>query len=289
MPWNEDDINALEAEFDEDAKRVRELVEGSEPPDEDETPDPDVDEVAEVEPPAEEPETETPPAEPQFVDVAGKQLRVDEAQALVEFYEWARQHPDAMAGVNGYLSGAYDLVPRGQEQPPPGAPAPEDEDWEDVDPVIRKKFEELEALRTDLDRFQQAQYQAQIAQERANLEAGKERFNQKFGLDETQMQALETETAQLGILPSLIAKHNGDKITAVEEALETAYWRSPEFRAREFERQQEVAKKDTARKTKASKLAGSSGSVPRNQANPSTPEQRRESMIAEIAEAMQNN
>ena len=291
MPFNDEELSALENEFSEDANRVREFIEDSETVDE---PEPEVGE-SEVEEGGEQVEGEggeasaSAPPEPQFVDVAGRQLRVDEAQALVEFYEWARQNPEVMANVNGYLSGQYELVPKGQQPQTPAPAAPEDDAWDDVDPVVREKLRQLDEIQNELAGFRQAQMQSAVVQAQSQLTAGRDRFNQRYELTDEQLSSLEQETAALGILPSLITKHNGDRVAAVEEALETAYWRSEEFRAREFDRRQQAEKKTRERTSKASKLAGSSGSVPRNRAEPSTPEARKEAMIAEIAEAMQNN
>lgn len=328
MPWTEEEAKALEEQFAGDRSRVTEMIRSHPVPDGDgdegggneddeprvveapegddgtETPDPptgdegdesldgDAGGEGDEEPPP-------PPAQEDFVEFDGRRLSRQEAKALVEFYEWANQNPQAMAGVNGYLSGQYDLVPRGQQpqQTPEQRAAEEErqrlsqEAWDDLDPIVRERLAEVDQIRQELAYFRQQHQDAALADARAQLQVGVDRFNDRFKLSEEELKSLQDETGALGILPSLIHKHNGDKIAAVEEALETTYWRSEEFRMREFQRQQQQERKTKDRTTKASKLAGSSGSVPREtqSSSPATREEKKEAMIAEIASAMGKN
>lgn len=297
----------LEAEFSEDARRVREIIEDSEEtteqepeqePGQETEPDPvasDEGEEGGEEGGEKEGDVSEPPSDPDdgFVEIAGQKIRKDEAQALVEFYEWARHNPQAMAGINGYLSGQYVLTPAEQaEQARQEKTTEVDDEWEDVDPAVKQRFEELKRQTEELDQWRQEwmqqQTQEQVARAQTDLQTGREKFNSKYELTGDELQTLEAEAAELAILPALISKHQGDRVAAVEEALETAYWRSEEFRQREIDKRQISEKNDQKRKQKASKLTGSSGSVPRNRPEPSTAEQRREAMITEIADAMQN-
>lgn len=279
----------IEAVFDEDARRVREIIEISEAAEDDLEPDSTDDSGGEEGDVSVETEggTSTPPS-PEFVEVAGRKLRPEEAQELVEFYEWARANPQVMAGVNAYLSGQYQLVPVQQEETKPE----EDDEWEHVDPSIKSRFEALQAEVQQMaawrQQWVQQQTYEQVVRAQTDLAAGIERFNSRYSLTEDELQTLQNEAAELSILPALIQKHNGDRVAAVDEALETAYWRSETFRQREFDKERLNEKNDAKRKSTASKLSGSSGSVPRHRETPSTPEQRKEAMIREIAEAMQN-
>jgi hypothetical protein len=238
---------------------------------------------------------------PDLIELDGLQLRPEEASALKEFYEFAQENPQAMAGIDAYLSGDYVLTPAQQaqqmqaQQAPPngnGYEPDEEDDWddEDIPPGVRARLDQMQAQMAQQQQVLiSQQHVAQTAQQRAaneDIEMAASAYGDRRGLSEEEMSDLQNATGRLGVLPALVAKHNGNRIAALDEAFELAYWQTPEFRDREITRQAETSTKDRQRTTKAGKLSGSSGSQPREPQTPRTAEANREAMIAEIAQSM---
>lgn len=235
----------------------------------------------------EQPEPEPEPQPVSEVDILGHKLRQNEAEALIEFYEWARANPQQVAEFDRYLRGDVELVPRGGGQTPDGADNPSDDsDLEDLPPAVRAKLGEIDAMRETLGAMTQEAQQRQLVQAQAAVEKGAENFRTRLSLTAEDMTELQAETASLGILPSIAQRRQGDLTGAVEEALEIAYWRSEKFRQAAIGRMMDQQKEDRKRQRKASSLGGSSGSVPRSQDTPRDPEARKKAMADEIAEAM---
>jgi hypothetical protein len=67
--------------------------------------------------------------------------------------------------------------------------------------------------------------------------------------------------------------------------MEIAYLREPKFRQMELDSIQVRLDEEAKRQRKASSIAGSSGSAPRTQRAPSTPEERFAAMVDEIRAA----
>lgn len=234
------------------------------------------------------------PTDDDVIEWEGRQLKRGEAKALVEFYDWARANPGAMQAFDAYLTGQYDLVPKGyvpQQQQQATGPIQQvqteevEDPYEDLPPAVRDKLSKIDEYEQRFAALDQQQQVEQLAVAQTAVQKGTANFQTKFGLTDEDIAELSETTARMGILPN-IARERGDMLTAVEEALEVAYWRTPKFRDLAFQRQQTEAAEDLKRQQRASALSGASGSTPRGGTSPSNPSDRRVAMVNEITQAM---
>lgn len=227
------------------------------------------------EPPAEEPPA--PQIPEGYIDLLGQQLPRDEAERLLQFRQWGQANPQRLTEFDAYLRGELQLTP------PQQAPStPEEDPLADVDPAIRSELEQLREQQGQLTQLTQQQYLAQLE---AGVTRAREAVQKERQLSDEEMERLTQETAKMAIMPSLMSQYQ-DAEQAAQQALNLVYWQIPEFRDREVGRAVESASNQRSRQEKQSKLAGNSGSAPRETPVPETPEARKEAMISEIADAM---
>lgn len=261
-----------------------------------------------------------PPETIQGIDAyIGGQAALIPAQEAQQFMEWKRAGsppvqpqytpppqqyaPAAPVTPPGVQPGYPPPVPPGQpyQQPYPGqAPVA----YQSMDPTLPDYLppaaaQQLAQVQQELARVQQqeqANAQQQLQQERMQLQAGIQAatstFGQTQGLTPMEVDGLVQQAVQLGVLPALQQKHNGNAEAAMAEALEAAYWQNPIYRQRELDRRagtlqtdQEIA---ATRQGKLASLSGNGGGTPPPQAPPPSPtgDPRRDGMTAAIAQAM---
>jgi hypothetical protein len=238
--------------------------------------------------------------EPEKVNVLGRELLRDEAEALLEFLDWARANPEYLAAFDSYLAGEAELVPRGQKPPaqPPATsasapPAPELATSQPAPSANGKaaplaagtETDELTELRRQVAEMRQHFATQQMAAARAAVLEGQQRFAKQWGLTDQEIEDLSNVAARLGVVAQL-AQQTGDMTTAVERALELAMWSEPAWRERALRAQEASEAAERERQRKASSLAGSAATISGSMNAPQTPEARREAMVAEIAEAL---
>ncbi len=269
-----------------------------EPPSEGETPDP---EGAAGEQPGQDTSDTTP--EPQAMpsgsldseelEILGRRLGRQEAQSLVDFYDWVRANPQAAHDIDQYLQGTARIVPQGVQQPAPPTGGPgadalgdtEEDDLSEYPEGLKRRLAELDQMKTVVQSYEQDQQTQRFAVAQAAVTRGTENYQTKMGLTDEEIQELSAEAAALNVLQP-IAQQRGDMLSAVEETLDIAYWRNPKFREAAFTRMQQQNSETAKRAKKAGSVSGGSGSTPRTTPPPSTPEDRRSRMLAEIQAAM---
>lgn len=181
------------------------------------------------------PEAAAPPAAgpvgPSPEDVAAGQ----------QLLSWFRGlSPDAMHGIDLYLSGQYVLVPREQAATPQvqqqSSPPDDDDDEDFLDPRAKR---EIERLRQEVQSIRQTEQQTiaqqQAAREQEYLRIGQEvtnTFATNYGLSEAETQRVMAVTANLGIINGLMKETSGDYSAALARAYETAMYVDPELRAK---------------------------------------------------------
>ncbi len=253
-------------------------------------------------PEQEEPEGEAPPPpaqpQPQLYTLGDRQLTKEQAESLVGLYDFIQQHPNEALAFMDVLEGRAQVV-RGEAQSPSPSEAsspqfspPAEEDWEFVPQSLRErmaKLDEMEqrfAAHEDFLRRQQEQQALAYAQQAAvAVEKGVEQFRSRYDVTDEDLEKIRNEAARLQLADRLLAEV-GDPVRAVDEALEIALLRNPEFREREIARkQQEQLLADEKRQRKLSAIAGSSGSAPRD-SKPSTREDINASMVDMVRAAM---
>jgi len=288
-----------EADFDWDSF-ANQYFSGSSAVDDDDV-EPEPEPEPELAPVAEQPER------PSVIEVGGETIPVDEAEQLAALYRYVRDNPDQAMQFAGYLAGQYDLAPKDaqerqpEEQTPPAAtplPPLSDEDLEYLPEPVRQRIQALDQVQTELAQFReemgsyrqvaQVQYEQAMAQRAAAaqtaIDTGIERFRQGYEVDDTQLEQLIDDAAQLGLASTLTQQYN-DPVRGVSEALELAYLRRPELRQQAMARQDLESRREQAKQRKLGALAGSGGAGGGSKA-PSTPDEARTAMVSDIRAAL---
>lgn len=243
------------------------------------------------------------PAVPQLYEINGTQYTQQQIDQILEAAQWTSQINPAQAQfIDGVLSGQIPFDPQqlvhpnapGQPSPVTPVTEPVDDGYEYADPRLKAEMDDLRALVQQQATLTQQQlaaaHQTQMAETTARINTGAEQFQQKFNLTPEERDNLMQSAVTLQVIPQ-IGQRQKDPSLAIQEAMEIAFWATPEYRDRYVQQQatqqQQVVEQDVTRKTKASSLASSGGSVPRVPvAQPLTAEGRRKAMAGEIAASM---
>ena len=202
----------------------------------DDTPlEPAAEEVQEETEPTPEPEPEPAAAQSPYVEFAGRQYPVDQVGQLIQ---WAESlTAEQWAALQGQSTPEPD--------PEPVIAPPSDE--EVVDPAtlnyVQQKFAELEQRQSIFEQ-QQAAAQAQLAAQRdaelnAAVDQARRGVAEKYGLTDIEAQRLleVANNTPAAIATVQTADLNSDPVGTFAQALETAYWITPEFRDRAIQSQ----------------------------------------------------
>lgn len=247
-------------------------------------------------------DTPTSESPPSTYNWRGVEYQASDVDVALETAQWLSQRgPEFIDAIGLLASGEYVLTPRDQGQAPPSsapAPAREEIPEEDIiDPAAHKRIAELEQdyARLREQENQRVQYEAQqtLQQRLAVANVGKERWvDAHSSLKQDEIDNLERDLANLGILPGLIQAKGGDIASAMEAGLEQVYWSTPKYRELELNKKLESERADaqetTKRRRKASSLSGSGGSTSRTPPVANTKESRLEAMAAELGAHMNN-
>jgi hypothetical protein len=239
---------------------------------------------------------------PEFFDFGedGK-LTQAEIRNLVAFQNFIRSNPDVADGIAKLVTGADPSAPVANPTASPIVTSPEGLDLED--PSVKALWEEHLALRTDLDRLRpmvesstKALNVQQAEQAQSFIVRAQTAFAKEHDLTPEDVSRVQDVAARMNILPALMAPidpvtglpRKVDPLEALESSFKTAYAMMPEFETRRLAK---IALRDQASKQKQKKLsslAGSSGSVPKSNAQrePKNANERRNAMIAEVAASM---
>ena len=235
----------------------------------------------------------------------------EKARNLALFDAWLEANPALAERLAGVAQGEYDVVPlEGRGVPAnkptttiPTTPAniadqvPEDIDLDD--PVQRRIWNELQATKQLI--AQQGELLNQHAQQinqstqqttAALVERITEDYRAKNELTPEEVTVIRKKAALL--IPEFVnpidletgLPRKVDPVHAIEQALDAAKWSIPEFRNKALNELAKAQLEDLRKKSKLTSLGGSSGSVPRKATTPTTEEERRQAMIAEVAAEM---
>jgi hypothetical protein len=221
--------------------------------------------------------------------VGDRTLTSEQAEQALAVYDWASQlTPQHMQAINALLSGQYRLEPVDAPAAQAAQPEPQvEDDLDELEPAVAQRIRDLEARLEAVTATQDNGEQERIT---AALQHGAQQFAAEYKLEPAEMERLEQAIVQYQSLTGHI-RYTGDYAAGMRSALEQAYWADPELRSRALNAQiVEQAAKDaetrqqtSAKKRKAGSLSGSGGSVPRTAPVPSTPQDKRAAMVAEIA------
>lgn len=257
-------------------------------------------ETGSVEPESPESEPITPPesssADELWAWDDGFKLTKDQARSYAELEAYLYANPDKAKVLSEALSGGEPSPT--QPQGSPEVPTTEISIDEFTSPEVRQLYEayqqtqqELESLRGTTSNVES--YVATQQEQTANslMNRATVSFKEQFKVSDDEVETLKNVAARLNVLPSLMSPvdpitgqaRRVDPLAAIEEALTIAYWQIPEFRTRAISSEVDSHNKDRARKSRISSLQGSSGSIPRENPTPTTQDERRTAMIAEVA------
>src|SRR5262249_10856887 len=152
-----------------------------------------------------------------------------------EFQNWARANTDKMDAFGQYLRGEAEFVVPEKEKAP-------EIDWTVVDPNIRSAYEQqaarLEEMQSRIEAFEepitaiQEQQASQFRNEvQVALDAATGKIQDRFKLNDDELDQLAEDAAKLNIVPSLRAQ-GMEPQAALETALETAFWSGDKWRQR---------------------------------------------------------
>jgi hypothetical protein len=237
------------------------------------------------------------PELPATIRIGQYDLTPEDAERLAATYKWMSDYPEEATKFAGYLSGAYEMYPVGTE-PAPQEPekrwdADDDENWAFVPDALKQKVSKLDELEERMAQYEQYlaveqdRYMAAArAQAESSVTSGIAKFREEYDITDTEVDQLRSEAAQLGVVPALNAQYN-DPVRATYEALELAYLRNPDYRQREMDRKLQELQVDNKRQRKLASIGGQGGTAPAKQPKvPSTPDEMREAMVRDIAEAI---
>jgi hypothetical protein len=234
-----------------------------------------------------------------FIQLGNVKIPQAEAERVAQFWDWMNQNPDEALQFVGYMTGEYELHPRGQApvQQAAGAPAapaaaPETvedpyEDWDLLPDSVQERLKKVDQMESYLAKQQEYDRQVAHRQNQSAVETAQAQFANAYDLNGVEVARLADEAARLNIVPALV-QETGDPVRAVERALEIVYLQSDQGRDREFNRRLEQTEVEREKQRKMASVGGTAGSVPRHEpdAVPSNATERRSAMVNEIAAAL---
>ncbi len=232
---------------------------------------------------------------PDYVQLGDVRVPRDEAERVARFWDWMNTNPDEAMQFVGYMSGEYDLVPKGQETAPQPQAQPstnvdeEDpyEDWDLLPDSVQERLKKVDKLEGYLAAQHKQQQSVVQQQNLKSVETAQAQFANTYDLNSNEVARLADEAARLNIVPALV-QETGDPVRAVERALEIVYLQSEQGRDREFNKRMAQTESDRDKQRKMAAVGGTAGSVPRREPDsvPGNATERRSAMVNEIAAAL---
>lgn len=231
------------------------------------------------------------------VTIGGKEIPFQQAQALVEWGEYLRSNPDKAEQVMAVMQGKvippapsqYDRSrsePEGTGTATVGKQSSIPEGFTSDDPRDKFVLDKISELNSNLQQLHQLTQQ-QV--EQANRSKAENDVNIAISrlksthptFTDDDIRSIRQKTAELQIVPGMVAKHKSDPVTGLVEAMEAGMWNVPGLRDRLYEQATNKSDKttgssngntshtpDRTRQSKLSALSGRSGSTPRNEPSP---------------------
>lgn len=230
----------------------------------------------------EEEDTDAEPFEagerPKEASEPAPEIDTDLYRQYQEYFDYLEANPEVKAAVVAAVTNQIPTPPTPEPPPPANDLTPESLGLDLDEPrdaslwglimaqnqILGQYETRLGSVESSLTTRQQQEYGATVNRAVAS-------YKTQHSLSDTEIGELREIASRLEVLPSLMkgvdpitgAPVPVDALTAVERALDIAYWNTPKFRDREFQTKVVERAKDTKRKQKAGSLSGSSGSNPR--------------------------
>jgi hypothetical protein len=252
-------------------------------------------EPIEAPPVAEEPaaEFEAPeaPETPATIEFGDRSYNVEDVRGVIDWVE--NLTPDQMARVQEALYVQQQPV----QQPVPQQPQYGLDPDETLDPrlaqYVEQRFGQVETYLDQLTRATYEQRQLEAARQEAQLAdalaEARSGVAERLGLSDDDLSRLTRATEDAGIVAFLAQKNGlGNPRSVFEQALETVYWATPEFREQAMsvtaEQAAEQASTLAQKKARAGSLSSKGATAPRTKsAAPLNPEEAFAAMVNELA------
>lgn len=278
--------------------------------------EPDQEEPDATEPagePEQEPEPGTGEPEPsasgdaQLIELApGVTIPKDQALAYYQFDAILRGDEELQKLIDERVRGQAtgDGETRTQQQTPSPSPLPEltEEDLED--PTIaalyntaKQQQEYLQSVEQRLSQLSDVTITREAEEITSLIQTTKANYATAHNLTSDEVEKVAAVAERLELVPALLKGVDPvtgevvprDRTAVLTRALDIAYWYLPEFRERELSQQVTERAKSARRKQRLAGVSGTSGSVPKGTPQPQNEQQRRQAMIADVAEMLGQN
>jgi hypothetical protein len=251
------------------------------------------DEAIETPPVAEEPAAEfEAPEAPATIEFGDRSYNVEDVRGVIDWVE--NLTPDQMARVQEAL---YVQQQQPVQQPVPQQPQYGLDPDETLDPrlaqYVEQRFGQVETYLDQLTRATYEQRQLEAARQEAQLAdalaEARSGVAERLGLNDDDLSRLTRATEDAGIVAFLAQKNGlGNPRSVFEQALETVYWATPEFREQAMSLTAEQAAGEAAtlaqKKARAGSLSSKGATAPRTKsAAPLNPEEAFAAMVNELA------
>jgi hypothetical protein len=270
--------------------------------------EPDIDPSTDVETPdgndvdLDAPDPAEPTVEPasETITFGDKSYNVDDVRGVINWVE--NLTPEQMARMQDAL---YERSVQ-QADPQPAVDQPQgytlDPD-ETLDPrlaqYVEQRFGQVEEYLRHLTAATWEQRQIEASRQETQLvealHEARTGVAERLGLDDADLAALTTATEQAGIVAFLSQRDGMSNPRAVfEEALETVYWSTPEFRQRAMTVTAEAAAEEAAslaqKKARAGSLSSKGATAPRSKSSvPMSSDEAFAAMVNELAKDLSEN
>lgn len=230
----------------------------------------------------------------------GRQPSRDELNDLIQLNDWASSLTPEQVRAIEYARLNPDQVFSTQSPAQPNIePEIDPLEAEYADDPVYKRLKALEdqqrSLQTEYNQVVQQQAREREEKARGELTLGVNEFRSTYDtLSDEDLNNLQGAVASAGIFPGFVQASGGNVQVAIKNALEYAYWQSPQFREAEIARRMEAAQQTTTehtvRKNKAASVTGTGGNGASRTEAPTKPstDQRWDAVKQGLGEAMNN-
>lgn len=226
------------------------------------------------------------------VRIGNREISAEDAEQLVQLQELLSSDPNFQQHLYRYFAPPATepvatepaTTPADPATPPWQVPAEylDNPAFKALYDINAQQWELINNLKSSLGTIaeQNAAVQRKELEATANNVASS--FASDFKLSDTELADLRTRAAKLNVVPNFI-NEGASAQDAFRQALELAYWSTPEYRSRDLADHIEAASEAKKKKARAASISGSAGSAPRTAPKPKTEQEKRAAMIDELA------
>jgi hypothetical protein len=242
----------------------------------------------------------SPDPEVELLDLGdGRSISRSRAAQLAGFEDYLQRNPAIASRLAAYIEAPSNLQslppavkpPEGSGSvPPPTSRVPTlPPELEEYAPILEYMDKKFDTFSASLAQVTANAEQQRLESINTQLQSGVQAWNKTYNFSEAEVNAIMQHATDIGVMPTLVSQGLSPS-DAMTRAMEMAFWDSPELRDRYLvERQTASAQRTQQEQAKQRKLSalGGNATLPSGSIAPPTEEQRRQSMISDIAAAME--